>query len=219
MSPIRIDPATAERAVADAVDRARGGRVPSEWVSMTEAVGNASSKTYVAALGTALLARAVDDQTDPMSIKATPSSRRAYSARSLCHGVLVPASREHGFDLGATGREPLNNQPFFRYERIDEMQRVRDRLGLTLLLDALREVEKLDAKAAAAALAAFVRVRLEVADAKQRVDIRGLDLGVAQAIQGITDFITENPEGGKRGQALVAAAFDLTFADVRMGRV
>ena len=34
----------------------------------------------------------------------------------------MPASVEFGFDLGATGREPLNNQPFFRYDRIDQME-------------------------------------------------------------------------------------------------
>jgi hypothetical protein len=38
----------------------------------------------------------------------------------LCHSVLVPLSAELGFSLGVTGREPLNNQPYFRMTRLDD---------------------------------------------------------------------------------------------------
>lgn len=218
--PIRIDPSMARSVLAEAVTRAQSSHPVSDaWREWTERVGQATSKTYVAALGTALLGRATDAQIDPMSIKATEGAPAAYSARNLCHGVLVPASREHGFDLGATGREPLNNQPFFRYERMDVMERVRDQAGLRVLLAALREVAKLSQEEARDALSAFVRVRLEVAAAKQRIDLRGVGLGVEQAIDAIATFITEDAEGGKRGQAVVAAVFDLVFDEVRMGRV
>lgn len=218
--PVQIDPDAARRVLSAAVARAQSdSELPARWVYATIAIGQAASKTYVAAFGTALLAKATDSQIDPMSIKATPTAPRAYSARMLCHSVLVPASREHGFDLGATGREPLNNQPFFRYERIDEMDRVRDKVGLDRLLSALREVDGLSSTKAADALAGYVRVRLQEAASKQRVDLRGLRLGVADAVSAAGDFIAADPEGGKRGQALVAAAFDLAFESVRMGRV
>lgn len=219
MSPLHIDHAAADEILGMAVDAASRGTVSAEWEAITEQLGSASSKTYTAALGTALLARATDERSDPMSIKATSAKARAYSARSLCHGVLVPASRDYGFDLGATGREPLNNQPFFRYERIDKMERVRDQAGLRVLLKALRKVGRLDADKAAIALASFIRVRTEVADQKRRATLRDVDLGVRQAIDGAAAFLAEESEGGKRGQAFVAGMLDLVFGDVRMGRI
>src|SRR5690554_4929746 len=83
-----------------------------------------TAKTYVAALGTLLLAKAVDSQVDTLSIKA--NAARSYSMRTLGHTVLVPAARDLGFSIRATGREPLNNQPFFRYDHMSEIDRVRD---------------------------------------------------------------------------------------------
>jgi hypothetical protein len=218
--PIRIDADAAEAVLERAVARAQSAkRLPPSWISATESIGAAASKTYTAALGTALLARATDPAADPMSIKATPNRRSAYSARTLCHGVLVPASRRHGFDLGATGREPLNNQPFFRYERMDEMDRVRDTAGLKKLLASLRKVSRMSESDAADALAAYVRVRLQVAAAKQSVSLRGVGVGVRQTMVAAEEFITEDTEGGKRGQAFVAAVLDLVFDDVQTGRV
>lgn len=219
MSPIRLDTGQAAEVLDQAVKDAADGVIAEDWAERTRQLDGATSKTYIAALGTALLARATDDRIDPMSIKASPNVPDAYSARNLCHGVLVPASRKYGFDLGATGREPLNNQPFFRYERIDQMARVRDAAGLRLLLTTLRQVAQLSAGSAREALAAFVRVRTEVADAKQRVTLRDVDLGVRQVIDAATSFVNEDADGGKRGQGLVAGVFDVAFEEVRMGRI
>ena len=145
----------------------------------------------------------------------------AYSARGVAHGVLVPAAPAFGFDLRATGREPLNNQPFFRYDRIDEIDRVRPAAKPFLpdLVEACKRINKLSAGDAKAALAAFVRVRLEAAAAAKSVDLRGEPLGVAMLVEAVEAFVSENPEGGRRGQALVAGVFDLVFGQVRTGRV
>ena len=40
-----------------------------------------------------------------------------------------------------------------------------------------------------------------------------------QLLEAAVQFTDEDSEGGKRGQALAAAAFDLVFDDVRMGRI
>ncbi len=154
-----------------------------------------------------------------MSIKASDNVARAYSARMLCHEVLVPASRVHGFDLGVTGREPLNNQPFFRYERIDQMDRIRDRVGLLLLLASLRKIDQLSAAEAGEALASFLYERTAVADLKRRTTLLDVALGVRQAVRAADCFVREEADGGKRGQALVAGVLDLVFPEVRMGRV
>ena len=34
--------------------------------------------------------------------------------------MLVPLSAELGFNIGVTGREPLNNQPYFRMTRLGD---------------------------------------------------------------------------------------------------
>lgn len=75
-------------------------------------------------LGTALLAKATDRRVDALSIKAG-RSHRGYSARELAKDVLVPAAMRHGVDLRTTGVEPLNNQPFFRYDRVSREMAVR----------------------------------------------------------------------------------------------
>jgi SacI restriction endonuclease len=121
---IKIDMKQARRVLEDAIVRAQGAGQPSaEWVARVRQVRSAPSKTYTPALGTALLARATNDQIDPLALKVTDHPR-SYSARTLAEKILVPTAVEVGIDLVTTSRQPLNNQPFFRYDRIDEMPRV-----------------------------------------------------------------------------------------------
>ena len=98
-----------------------------EWVKKVERLSllceQGVSKTHIAFLGTVMLAKAVDQNADLFSIKPTHADagdrERSFSARTLCHGVLVPLAAELGISLGVTGREPLNNQPYFRMTRLD----------------------------------------------------------------------------------------------------
>lgn len=55
---------------------------------------------------------------DPFSVKAGDGLDEKYSARSLCQNVLVPNATELSVDLSVTGKEPLNNQPYFRIDRV-----------------------------------------------------------------------------------------------------
>ena len=110
---ISLDYGRARSVFLAAIEWAESGRpVPTEWVDRTARVAALESRTYTPMLATALLARATDDRVDALSLKVE-SGDAAYSARTLCHNVLVPASVTHGFSLRTTGREPLNNQPFF----------------------------------------------------------------------------------------------------------
>lgn len=194
--------------------------VPAAWTEWTRRIDASPSKTFTVALGTALLAKATNPDVDPLALKAT-SGPRAYSARTVGHRVLVPGSVRYGYDLRATGREPLNNQPFFRYDRIDEIDRIHAsaRPHLPNLIDACRAISRLDADEALTALAAFLRVRMEAARARQAIDLRGVSLSMSDLISRTEDFVTTDPEGGRRGQAFVAAAFDLASAAVRSERV
>jgi hypothetical protein len=195
-------------------------KVPAEWTEWAHRIDTSPSKTFTVALGTALLAKATNPGVDVLALKAT-SGADAYSARSVGHGVLVPGAIQYGYDLRATGREPLNNQPFFRYDRIDEIDRIHAsaRPHLPDLIAACQAINRLDARQASAALAAFLRVRMEAANDRRAIDLRGSGLSMSDLIDKTEGFITSNPEGGRRGQAFVAAAFDLASPNVRSSRV
>lgn len=95
-----------------------GESLPPEWIDRATAIAASKSKTYIAMLGTALLARATNPKVDPLSLK--PGSHAApgfesYSARGVATSVLAPEAKALDVDIGTRGREPLNNQPFFRY--------------------------------------------------------------------------------------------------------
>ena len=111
------------RAQAAAIETAG---VDPEWSAKVERLSRLCeegvSKTHIAFLGTVLLAKALDRNADLYAIKPklAKGNDNAFSARSLCHGVLVPLAAELGISLGVTGREPLNNQPYFRMTRLGD---------------------------------------------------------------------------------------------------
>ena len=184
----------------------------------TRQVAEATSKTFLIALATGLLARATSAETDALVLKATADAPGAYGARSLAHDVLVPFIRAKGVDLRVRGREPLNNQPFFRYDRIDKMDRVhpRARADHAYLVQTLRRANELAPQEAELALAALFRIRLEVA-----VVVPQLPSGLAfeELVRATLTFLKEDAENGKRAQALTASLLDLAFGHVTTGRV
>src|SRR5262249_27510362 len=151
---------------------------PQHWVSFAEQTFAMEYKTYTPALGTALLARATDARIDPLSIKAE-YGENTYSQRSVGHLVLVPAARRLGFSIRNTGREPLNNQPFFRYNHMTEVDRVRDRAAYDGFVEGVSQVGLLNRGQAQLALAAFLRVA--IAQAERRA-VRHLDEGMLSAV-------------------------------------
>lgn len=128
------------------------------WLERVRHVWSFTAKTYVPALGTAILARALNSSADVYSLKVVPTNSRSYSARGLCHGSLVPAAKELGFSIRNTGREPLNNQPFFRYNNIHEIERVRNPEELADFRAILNDLDSEDSRGAHQALIAFMHV-------------------------------------------------------------
>jgi hypothetical protein len=194
--------------------------VPEEWTLRTREIDECPSRSFTAVLGTALLARATNPEIDALALKSG-AGPRAYSARSVATNILVPGAVKYGYDLRATGREPLNNQPFFRYDRIDRMDHVRGDAEpwVPALIDACEAINKLGGAEARSALAAYLRVRIEAARARRAIDLRGSALSMVDLLTQTEEFIEANPEGGRRGQAFVAAAFDLASPNVRSIRV
>lgn len=219
--PIKLDYDVSRAQFKKALDLARSGpSLPQKWLERTRKVGQSPSKTFVAMLGTALLAKATDPKVDPFALK-TRDFPAAYSARSLCTDVLVPCAVEAQIHLGTTGREPLNNQPFFRHESVGPDMKVKTstRAHLDYLCECLEAMKRLNQSQALEALAAFICVRLEEGPRKFSPLRVERALGVPQLVEQASGFVSEDPENGKRGQALVAACFDLIFKDVRTTRV
>jgi hypothetical protein len=219
--PIQLNYGISRARFREALELARSDKpLPQVWLERTKKVSDSPSKTYIAMLGTALLAMATDPKVDPFALKVRDFPT-AYSARSLCKDVLVPCAVEAGIHIGTTGREPLNNQPFFRHERVGPDMKVKPymRPHLDYLCQSLASMKKLDQAQAVDAFAAFLRVRLQEGPKSTAPLIVEQALGIPDLIGKSVRFISSDPENGKRGQALVAAALGLVFADVRTTRV
>lgn len=171
-------------------------------------------------LGTALLAKSVNHQVDAFALQAS-ASHKGYSARSLAKDVLVVQSVLAGIDLRTEGAEPLNNSPFFREKRVGMHLGVspRDRPDLSALCDALADADFLNEDEALDALAAFLRTRIALGEAPAHVPVGDTVMPMVELGAHAEAFIDKNREGGRRGQAFVAACLDLAHENVRAGRI
>lgn len=183
------------------------------------------SSTHIAFLGTAILAKSVSTDVDLFAIKPkhAPENPNAYSARSLCHSVLVPLAAELGINLGVTGREPLNNQPYFRMTSLGDGTPVHARgrdafdymLSLVQHLQAMRSVV-----AARTALRAFVAVRQRYLPSYLQ-DSSDASISPNRLLDCIQRLVATESENGSRAQAVVAGIFDVVigFERVESGRI
>jgi len=183
-----------------------------------------TSKTHIAFLGTALIAKAVDRRADLYAIKPAHAEDNpyAFSARSLGHGVLVPLAAELGFSIGVTGREPLNNQPYFRMTRLDDGTPVHagGRRAFDYMLGLIQTLQGADEAEAERAMAAYIAVRRGYV---VRYDARGDQAPISpqRLLAAIEVLVHEDAEGGRRAQAVAAGLFDVIFGPDRVesGRI
>lgn len=210
-------------AASDTAPVDAGWRLKVEKLSQLCEAG--ASKTHIAFLGTAMLAASVSAEADLFAIKPAHArdNENAYSARSLCHGVLVPLAAELGINLGVNGREPLNNQPYFRMTRLDDGTPVHSggRAAFDYMVELVRELQELQSEAKARqALRAFIAVRrLYLPQYALQGD--EVVLSPERLVSAIKTLVRENSEGGRRAQAVVAGLFDVfaTPARVESGRI
>jgi hypothetical protein len=181
-------------------------------------------KTHIAMLGTAILAKATDARVDVFALKTTRGGANAYSARSLAQHVLAAEAIRLGIDLGVTGREPLNNQPYFRSDRIDEaMEDIIRGDGLPAfreLCGILSELSTMGVDEARGVLRAFVVVRKR--EPPTALGNTGHFTALpSQLVEAIEEFVAERSEGGRRAQAVAAGLADEAFGDekVILGRI
>jgi SacI restriction endonuclease len=208
-------------ALDDALALARStDDLPAVWISRIDRLGGLGIKTYIAALGGALLAKATDPRVDSLA-QDEAAGPRGYSLRRAAE--FLAQQNNDRYDLGAKGRWPLNNRPFLGGPaRIDEFTKIsaKARPAYEAFLDALRDLNRVEGDGASAALAAFLRVRMGVQTAEREAAraARKLESDVAlEDLVGIVDrFVRAAPEGGKRAQALAAAVLDCAFDDVEL---
>lgn len=179
-------------------------------------------KTHVAFLGTAILARAVTREADLFACKPelAPDNPRAYSARTLSEDVLVPWSATLALSIGATGRQPLNNQPYFRMTRLDDgtpLQR-RSEEPFQFMLELVRILQDAHEGEARDALRAFVAVRRTY---QRSYDAATDDTAITPvALLAMLREFGAKSEGGKRAQAAVAGVLDVVYPGrVESGRI
>lgn len=217
--------------IARAVFRAEakvGLPVDSIWEGKVEELSRlckvGGSATHIAFLVTAMLAKSVDGAADLFAIKPAHSegNQNAFSARTLCHGVVVPLAAELGVNLGVNGREPLNNQPYFRMTALGDGTPVlaRAQPAFSYMVGLVHELQGYTPAQARVALRAFIAVRRRYqtiyATSNGALTITWATLPIA-----IGRLVEENSEGGRRAQAVVAGLFDV-FAganQVESGRI
>ena len=224
---MKINSASAREALREAAN-AGEGRGTAEWAAkiteLSALCEEGTSKTHIAFLGTAILARTVERDADLFAIKPklAPGNPRAYSAPSLCHGVLVPLAAELGINLGVTGREPLNNQPYFRMTRLGDDTPVHagGRQAFDYMVSLVHDLQEASVSDARLALQAFIVVRRQY-----RVSyadyVGGRIASPAKLAEAVAKLVGENSEGGRRAQAVAAGFFDVVFGPlcVESGRI
>lgn len=217
---ITIDRRLARGVLYEEAAKAAAGHIDQSWVRPIEELSEAAtgkSLTHIAFLGTAILAKCVDHSVDVFAVKTT-AGPGAYSARGLCHAVLVPNGPELDISLGVTGREPLNNQPYFRIERLTRDAPVRStaRGVLNLLCDILDRVQASSPEQSRQAMRAFIDVRRRLGTRYSRSLEASLSVSVDDIVQAIETLIGEGSDGGRRAQAVVAALMDVFAGEARV---
>lgn len=224
---LKVTEAIMEEAVRASTDVAvRSHEEFVEWShrvrDFSELCARANLKSYIAALGNAILAKASNPRIDVFSLKAGDKSPGAYDARRSAEKVLVPASQIHKFSLGTTGPQPLNNQPFFREYRITNAMTVRGHAKPVLgkLLQLLHEAQQLRREEAVRALAAFVDVRRAYVPTYSVSEGNLLVWTANQLATAVGEFVSRRSEGGGRAQAAAGGLLDALFTSqrVRVGK-
>lgn len=190
-----------------------------DWLGRTVAGGDAKGKTYIAATGGALLAKATDDRVDTLTQSARAGGR-AYGLRTVAE--LMQQQLRGTVHLGTLSKNPMNNSPFLRgppqIERFviaPYMRHVYDEY-----LGWMHELDGYDRAKAYEALVAFLRTRLQAQRDEDAAAAAGVRMTAARSTADLLDalqlWIVEDPEEGARGQALLAGALTLAWDDVEV---
>lgn len=226
---MRLDKARAATILREQAALLASNKGDAAWIAKVQHLSRlceaGAPKTHIAFLGTVMLAKALDLRADLFAIKPTHAkdNENAFSARTLCHSVFVPLAAELGISLGVTGREPLNNQPYFRMTRLDDGTPILGggREVFDYMLTLVRELQALDSeKGALGALRAFIGVRMGYQPRYGQRD-GAAEITPERLTTVIQHFCYADSEHGKRAQAIVAGLLDVFASPARVesGRI
>jgi len=112
---------------------------------VTDLISNVISgthKTYKYVLVTGLLAKATNEEVNPLALQAGAPLEGAYDARSLCHKVIVPFERNFLHNTLGGSNEPFLNKPA-RFTHLADSNAVRngnDREILNKLIEIFKNI-------------------------------------------------------------------------------
>lgn len=199
--------------------------LPKVWLQRVARLGNHEwSKTYVAALGAALLARSTNDQVDCLTHKSDQGPR-SYQLRKLAE--FLARENRGRYHLGSTSeKNPVNASTLIKSnQRLDEFTHIKStaKPAYDLFIDCLTTLNGHSSEEALLAFAAYLRLRMEVAQSAEEAARQLLAsdelLSLEALLKAADFFVREDPEGGKRGQAFVAALLDCLFDDVELQKI
>ena len=226
---IRINKEQAAILLRNAATEAARGHVDSAWFEKVERLSQlceeGGSRTHIAFLGTVLVAKAMNLEVDLFAIKPqhAPDKPNSFSARSLCHSVLVPLANELDISIGVTGREPLNNQPYFRMTRLGDDTPVhrRSRAAFDFMIRTVEELQRVSSKEEArGALAAFIGERRRH-HPRYIIPAGEPSISPSALPAAIRALVESDSENGRRAQAAVAGLMDAFAGPARVvsGRI
>lgn len=193
-----------------------------DWVVELDFLSSdACPVTYLPVLTVMLVARSIREsaELDVLDIQQG-SSPRGYSASSIA-GHLIKFVTQVGVDLRTTSSQVMNSQPFTYKKRVTpDMAGDRVKASYARFFAAAQRVEGLDSAQAADILALVFHLRRGAGKPETEHLVISGDRQTLLAIMDTTaEFVSENSEAGKVGQAFAAALFDILFPskDVRMG--
>jgi hypothetical protein len=219
---LKIDHLKAEKILYSEFSKVTTGltdQLTEYWKSKVDKLGELcpyrKSSTFIAALGTAILAKTVEIKVDTYCLLDRDGGERSYSARSLADNVWAKHRGYLGIDLGANNANPLNNTPFVGRGRIDQIENVRNKEGFLYLRECLDELNKVNTEIIArAALRGFIYSRKQIPKSVFNV---GQDSGDYLVIQSLIDiiksFIQQDSEEGRRAQAVAAGLLAIAFGE------
>lgn len=160
-----------------------------------------SHKTYKYVLVTALLAKATNEDVDPLSLQAKDDSDGAYDARSLCHHVVVPFERDFLPNSLGGSNEPFLNKPA-RYPRLTTENAVRkgnDMETLKSLIFILSKVQ--NSKTARKYLSSAINnLETIAATVAEKYELPDIDMDELSGPQIILDYVCQITESKFEGE-------------------
>lgn len=195
-----------------------------EWTRRIDALRqSACPKTYLGVLAVLLTARALHSaETLNVLHIQQQRSERGYSAASIGR-LLIPFTVEQRIDLRTRSSQIMNNQPFcFKSEIVAEMSTSTKATYFAQFFESAQLVNRLDPYQAEAILSLmFSLCRTAEPETRSVAPISGGLKTRNRIISATSQFVDDDADNGRVGQAAVAAALDVLFGaeNVTMGGI